>query len=104
MIVKITSKEQAEKALREHIGSTGTLVFDLSPELSLTAIPCVIRKCDQHDYEYVGWNIWSKGFEKPAVYCQKCGYVMTSLAEASVVIQGDKVLQLNWRGLKDFYA
>jgi len=105
MIAKITSAEQAEQILREFSGKSGDLIFDLDPRLFWQDIPCVIRRCSRgHDYEYVGWNIWGKGFDKKTVYCPECGWAMTTLAEASIVIQGDKVRQLGWRGNDEFFA
>lgn len=98
MIIEITSAEQAENALRTHAGKTDLLVFDLSPGLLLRDIPCVIRKCNRGDGgEYIGWNIWGKGFDKKSTFCPECGFAMETIAEASVVIQGNVVLQLSWR-------
>lgn len=99
MIAKITSPDQAEKLLRKLIEQEEqTLVFDLEPSLKLHEIPCTIRRCAQGcDYEYIGWNIWGAGFEKRAVFCQKCGFAMDSLIDVDIVIQGGSVLLLSWR-------
>lgn len=105
MIAKITSPNQAEKILRELIGrEKQTIVFDLEPSLKLHEIPCTIRRCNHNcDYEYVGWNIWGENFEKRAVYCIRCGFVMKTLAEVDLVIQGGSVLLLNWRHPDEFF-
>lgn len=42
--------------------------------------------------EYIGNNIWGRGFDKPAVYCQACGYGMTGpqIDHVIIVRSGDE--------------
>jgi len=44
-----------------------------------------------HEGEYVGRNLWGKGFDDASTYCPLCGYAMTGPEIHEVVIvRGDK--------------
>lgn len=44
------------------------------------------QACQGRGGEYIGNNIWGRGFYKPAVYCQVCGYGLTGPQIDHVVI------------------
>lgn len=86
--------------------ATETLIFDIDPgiENAERAIPFVLRVCKNkcaNPSEYLGWNIWGYAFEKRSTYCQCCGYALHDLASVTLAIQGDKVIQCNFRSARE---
>jgi hypothetical protein len=100
MICEITSAQQAENVLRT-LATTqqqGILIFDIAEDCTET-IPLVLRRCRdcQQPSEYLGANIWGRGFEKRSTYCTHCGYALKTLACVTIAIQGTRVIETNYR-------
>lgn len=99
MIYHIDSPATAERILRAMAHSTGPAIFDIRPDVDAAQVPLVIRKCRDrgHEHEYVGSNIWGRGFDKASTYCPECGYALKPVAEVAIAIQGAVVLETNYR-------
>lgn len=103
MIITISSAEQAREVLRifGNLGQKPTLlVFDIKEDLH-EEIPLVWRVCEHcdHEFEYLGKNVWGHNFQRGTCYCPHCGYSLKNKVCVDLAIQGDRVLETGYRYL-----
>jgi len=98
---EIKKAEESFDIIRKYQNKDSYIIFDVKDGIELRDLALTLRYCKECHvgYEYIGWNIWGKGFDKPSCYCTHCGYALQSLIEVAIVMQGNKVLSLNYRNV-----
>ncbi len=100
MIYKIECAMQARDILRfcKNYGKPSPLVFDIDTDC-FEEIPVVWRRCTKcdHDYEYMGVNIWGNLTARYTCYCPHCANLLYTIVCVDLVIQGGRVLNTGYR-------